>query len=60
MRWLDVITDSMDMSLGVVTSTLGIDDGLGGLACCNSWGCKESYMTERLNGTELKIVKSQQ
>ena len=49
MRWLDVITDSMDMSLGVVTSTLGIDDGLGGLACCNSWGHKEWDRTEGLN-----------
>ena len=27
-------------------STLGICDGQGGLACCNSWGCKESNMTE--------------
>ena len=24
----------------------------GGLVCCNSWGCKESDMTERLNWTE--------
>ena len=24
-------------------------DGQGGLACCNSWGRKESNMTERLN-----------
>ena len=29
--------------------TLGIDDGQGGLACCGSWGRKESDMTERLN-----------
>ena len=26
-----------------------VDDGQGGLACCDSWGCKESDMTERLN-----------
>ena len=32
--------------------TPGIDDGQGGLACCSSWGCKESDMTERLNWTE--------
>ena len=25
------------------------DDGQGGLACCNSWGCQESDTTERLN-----------
>ena len=29
--------------------TLGVDDGQGGLACCGSWGHKESDMTERLN-----------
>ena len=27
-------------------------DGQGGLACCNSWGRKESDTTERLNWTE--------
>ena len=31
----------------------GVGDGQGGLACCNSWGHKESDMTERLNWTEL-------
>ena len=36
--------------------TLGVGDGQGGLASCNSWGCKESDMTERLNWTELRIV----
>ena len=29
--------------------TLGFGDGQGGLVCCNSWGCKELDMTERLN-----------
>ena len=43
MRWLDGITDSMDMDLG------GVGDGQGGLACCDSWGRKESDTTERLN-----------
>ena len=33
--------------------TPGADDGQGGLVCCNSWGRKESDMTERLNWTEL-------
>ena len=32
--------------------TLGVGDGQGGLACCDSWGSKESDMTE-LNWTEL-------
>ena len=46
MRWLDDITDSTDVSLRV-------GDGQGGLACCDSWGRKESDTTERLNWTEL-------
>ena len=45
MRWLAGITDLMDMGLW----TLGVGDGQGGLACCRSWGRKESDMTERLN-----------
>ena len=36
-------------------STPGVGDGQGGLACCNSWGRKESDTTERLNWTELNI-----
>ena len=28
--------------------TLGVGDGQGGLACCHSWGCKDSDMTEWL------------
>ena len=43
MRWLDGITDSMDVSLSE------LQDGQGGLVCCDSWGRKESDMTERLN-----------
>ena len=45
MRWLDGITDSMDMSL----SELQDGDGQGGLVCCSPLGGKESDMTERLN-----------
>ena len=33
------ITESMGMGLGV-------GDGQGGLVCCNSWGCKESDITD--------------
>ena len=36
--------------------TPGVGDGQGGLACCGSWGCKESDTTERLNWTELSII----
>ena len=32
--------------------TPGVGDGQRGLACCDSWGCKESDTTERLNWTE--------
>ena len=32
--------------------TLGVGDEQGGLACCGSWGHKESDTTERLNWTE--------
>ena len=35
--------------------TPGVGDGQGGLTCCNSWGCKESDTTERMNWTELKL-----
>ena len=35
--------------------TLRVDDEQGGLAFCNSWGCKESDTTERLNWTELNL-----
>ena len=33
--------------------TPGVGDGQGGLACCDSWGLKESDMTERLKWSEL-------
>ena len=35
--------------------TLAVGDGQRGLACCGSWGCKESDTTERLNWTELRL-----
>ena len=53
MRSLDGITDSMYVSL----SEPGVGDGQGDLACCNSWGHKESDVIERLNWTELKRRK---
>ena len=45
MRWLDGITDSMDMS----EQALGVGDGQGSQACSSPWGHKESDTTERLN-----------
>ena len=54
MRWLDGITDSVDMGLGGLSGhgfgwTQGVGDGQGGLACCGSRVRKELDTTERLN-----------
>ena len=38
--------------------TPGVGDRQGGLACCNSWGHKESDRTERLHWTERSKSKS--
>ena len=38
--------------------TLGVGDGQGGLACCDSWGHKESDTTECLKWTELNWTSS--
>ena len=34
---------------------LGVGDGQGSLACCSSWGHKESDTTEQLNWTEMNF-----
>ena len=44
MRWLDGRKE--------LEWTLGVGDGQGGLACCDSWGHKESDTTEQLNWTD--------
>ena len=36
--------------------TPGVGDGQRGLACCDSWGRKESDTTEQLNWTELNTI----
>ena len=46
MRWLDGITDSMDMSFEQAPS---VGDGLGSLVCYSPWGHKELDVTEQLN-----------
>ena len=38
--------------------TPGVGDGQGGLACCDSWGRKESDTTERLNWTDGGFIPS--
>ena len=49
MRWLDGITDSMDMSLSKLQEMVIRQEGL---ACCGPWGHKELDTTEQLNLTE--------
>ena len=46
MRWLDGISDSMDIEF---EQALGLGDGQGGLICCSPQGHKESDTTEQLN-----------
>ena len=45
MRWLDGITDSMNMSLSKLQELVG----QGELACGSPWGRKESDTSEQLN-----------
>ena len=41
MRWLDGITNSMDMSLSKLREIIKV--------CCSPWGYKESDMAKQLN-----------
>ena len=50
MKWLDGITNSMDMNLSMLQRN---DEGQGSLACCSLWGLKESERTEWLNNKRL-------
>ena len=54
MRWLDSITNSVDMSL----NSQGVGDGQGGLVCCSPWGRKELDTTEWLIWSKLEKGES--
>ena len=56
MRWLDSITDSMNINL----SKLGGGKGQGRLPCCSSWDCKESDMTWQLNSNNSNKTTAKQ
>ena len=55
MRWLDGITDSMDE----FEQTLGDGEGQGSLACCSSWGRKESDTTEQQHLNKISTKETQ-
>ena len=52
MKWLDGITNAMDMSLSRLWK---FGDGQGSPACCSPWGHKELDTIERLNWTEAEF-----
>ena len=53
MRWLDGITDSMDVEC---EQALGLGDGQGSLPYCSPWGYKESDITLGLNNSNWNSV----
>ena len=53
MRWLDNITNSMDVNL----RKLGDSEGQGSLVCYSPWGCKTDT-TYRLNTNNNKRLRS--
>ena len=51
-RWLDDITNSMDMSLNKLWRD---SEGQRSLVCCSPWGHKESGKAERLNNNNSPL-----
>ena len=54
MRWLDAITNLMNMSL----SKLGVGDGQGSLVCCTPWDHKQLDTAEWVNWTDYDFRKN--
>ena len=54
MRWLNGVTDSMDMSLNKLREL--VKDRETWCAACSPWCCKESDMTEWLNWTDRRVT----
>ena len=52
MRWLEVIINSMDMSLSQLQEIVKDREAW---LCCSPWGLKESDMTERLTNNKNTI-----
>ena len=50
MRWLDGITDSMDMNLSKLREMVKDREAW---QCCSPWGHKESDRTEQLNNSKV-------
>ena len=61
MQWLDIITDSMEMSLSKLWELVMDREAWPSQGCCSPWGREQSDTTlrERLNSTEpiLKMSK---
>ena len=51
MRWLDSITNSVDMSLGKLQEMVK-----NSLVCCIPWGCKELDITVTEQHRYLKVM----
>ena len=54
MRWLDSITDSMDMNLSKLQEMVRER----GTCCCSLWGLKESDRTQQLNNSNMFFQKN--
>ena len=52
-RWLDGITDSVNMNLSKLQEIVKDSEAQWSLLYCSPWGCKELDMTERVNNNYI-------